>query len=260
MASGKAILGGALAGIGETFIQRAEAMRQEALERARELREQEEKEDDRNFRRGLLTSVKADEKNRLVGITQGGETKDLGVTVAPPKDRDSGGLSAGDQRLWNVVRSKYTRDGLQGETTDWASMARELAEVHQRPDLAKLAQPAQGAQGVDVESPEWRQAEQMADDWISGQAGLFRTDATDFKDFEGNREQARQAKTLEIYQQLTGQAPAPAPAAGGAAPASKPSNGQPQFQSADEVKAAYQRGDISREQAISILRSQFGMT
>src|SRR5690606_35731736 len=102
-----------------------------------------------------------DENRQVHGITRGGDTVPLGVREHPSAPRNDGGLSAGDQRIIQTVARKYTKeDGLGGETTDWASVARELRDTHGRPDLARLVEPPEGARGgVDVMSDEYREAQ-----------------------------------------------------------------------------------------------------
>lgn len=220
MASGKAIVGGLLTGLGEGLVESAQRKREEALARAEQLARRQADEadrdfrrdlqkDDQEFRRGLLSRIEPNAKGNLIGITAGGETRDLGVTASPKAmgTEDEAGLSASDQRLLSFVVEKYTDDSLEGGGTDWAAAAKELSEQHNRPDLAKLAAPAGGGSGIDVSSAEYREAQRMAEEWASDEAGLFRTDETDFKDFKGNRQGAIQAKTMEFYRQLTGQGP-----------------------------------------------------
>ena len=102
-----------------------------------------------------------------------------------------------------------------------------------------------------AENPQLRvQAEQMAEAWVNEQAKAWNADSTDFKDYGGNRVQAKAAKAQEFYAQLSGQ-----PQQALAAPAAPAG----QYASAEEVRAAYRSGQMSREQAAAILRSDFGM-
>lgn len=288
-----AVVGGLLSGLGRGLVNRAEQeredvllMRKEAIARAREIRQdlmrqQERSEDrefraaenekDREFRRGLLSQIEPDQQGNLYGVTAAGETQDLGIRAPTTKAGSAldGGMSAGDQRLWNIVKDKYTSKDLEGETVDWESVAKELRDVHGRPDLAKLAQPMEdsGSSGVDVDSAQYREAQRMADEWISGKAGLLRSDKTDFAKYGGNREEARQAKTLEFYRQLTGgqQDAAPEDESRSAVAASPPagdSKGRGKgksFSSPEQVRDAFKRGELTRDEALRVLRAQFGM-
>lgn len=191
--------------------QQAEQMRREAVARAREIRQdlmrQAESERSREESRGLLRSTVTGEDGTVYGVTQGADVKDLGFKAAPKgssSDDDGTGLSVKDKRLWDTVKDRFTTKGLQGETTDWKAVAAEFKRQN-RPDLAQLAAPPGAGATIDVNSDQYMKAEQMAEDWVNGQAGFWRSDKTDFAQYGGNREEAKQAKTMEFYRQLTGQ-------------------------------------------------------
>jgi hypothetical protein len=235
----RAVLGGLLVGAGTTLTNRHEDRRQEeirrreeAIVRAREIRQDlsrtEERREDREFiltdraedrefnreeraadredSRGLLVDTIPDENRNLRGITRGGQTTDLGIRVAPGSRGDDSGFSAGDKRLWDTVKDRHTISlGLGETTTDWMAVADEFRQMD-RPALASLAAPAEGGSVVDMQSDEWVRAEEMANDWAGERAGWFSTDKTDFAEHGGSRTEAKLAKTREFYEQLTDRA------------------------------------------------------
>ncbi len=163
---------------------------------------------------------------------------------------DGGGMSADDKRLWDVTVGSKTTEGLEGKTQNWPAITT-LFEEMGRLDLAELARQSEAP--LDHNSDAYLAAEEAADKWIKEQASWFKTDSTDFKDFGGNREQARQAKIREFYQgsgTLQGEPAAPAEAATTA------SSGE--YSTAEDVGEAYKNGKISKTEAARILREQFG--
>lgn len=108
---------------------------------------------------------------------------------------DNSGMSAGDKRLWDTTVASKTTEGIAGSTTDWDAITK-LFEKSGRLDLAEISR--QTAKPLDVNSDEYLAAEEAADAWINAQAGWFSTDSSDFKEYGGNREQARQAKIREF--------------------------------------------------------------
>lgn len=216
----KAILGGLLSGAGKGLVARgqnqreeAAAMREAALERARERREREftreQNEADREHQRGLLSETKADERGRLYGITKGGDQKDLGIRV-PKEDgtgSGSGGLmSASDKRLWDAAIQRHTTESIDGKKTDWDAVATDLRQKG-REDLAQMAASPEGS-AIDVESPEWRKAEEQA----RAEAESRNPVGPDFirpggmKEAYGDlsEEEWVNRRTREIYEELTG--------------------------------------------------------
>jgi hypothetical protein len=273
MGKNTAVVGGLLSGIGKSMVDDAEQKRQDALAEAAARRASREKTEDREYQGGLLSKTVQDEKGGIHGVTRAGKTIDLGLTGPPPKGSKGSGkgaagyISPEDKRLIDTVIKRHTVKGMSGEQTDWDGVAHTLTQQG-RNDLAGLYAPNPGeANKIDIKSPEYREAQRLADEWIDEQAGWGSTDETDFESTGGNREQARQDKTMEFYQQLTGKGAAPAAVADGGGSASKSKVGRPNpkppksggdYKSADDVKAAMRAGKITREQALSVLRSDFG--
>lgn len=218
MAKAQAVFGGLLSGVGQGMVMQHEQRREEALERARQIREDKRLRKDREFTRerdqadrehrsGLLSQVDTDREGNRIGITASGETRELGYQAPLDSESQPGSMSSEDQRLWDaaIQRHTSTEDGFDDrETTDWEAVSASLREQG-REDLAQLAGPAAGlSDRIDVNSSEYIEAARRADEWVSSQAGWLSTDSSDFDEFGGNREQARQQKTLEFYDQLTG--------------------------------------------------------
>lgn len=291
----RSAVGGLLQGLGEALVTRAkndtedlQARRDAAIQEARDWRLQnarmaEQAQSDtaqsardatnNEARRNLISTTITDSKHRVHGLTAGGTVTDLGIDELPPKGSradDETGLSPGDKRLWDVVKFRHTtKGGLGGEDqVDYDAMADDFKEAG-RLDLAKIASPAgrKDTSGVDMNDPAYAKAEEQANAWISSQAGWFSPDSSDFKDFGGNREQARAAKVTEFYDRLKGRKPAAdAPASGGGAarvPAASGKTTAPaasatkKYTSAEDVRAAFKRGELKREDATRILREQF---
>jgi hypothetical protein len=117
---------------------------------------------------------------------------------------DGSGLSAGENRAIQAAAEPFTTAGEDGKpVTDWHATSNKLRQEG-FPELADLVDPGYDQKPTDVNSAEYMRAEQMADEWIGNQAGWLSGDATDFKDFGGNRTDARAAKVNEFYGQITG--------------------------------------------------------
>ena len=209
----RSIAGGLLTGIGTGLISDAEAKREAALQALREKYRQEEKADDRNFRREETDFAyrrqlarDADSHDRNLERDDKRHTQRRGLLREKESGEDGSGLSASDQRALNAAQLRHTsgKGSLEGEVTDWDAVAKRLRTTG-REDLAAYVESMEGEEsGVNVESADYLEAQSMARDWAKGRAGLFRTDKTDFADWDGNRAEAIQQKTMEYYQQLTG--------------------------------------------------------
>lgn len=235
MGKNTAVAGGLLRGIGEYMVSDAEQKRKEGLERARMLAEGQEKREAREHDAGLVSKTVTDEKGNIYGVTKGGKSIDLGIKGAPPKGAGGKGgkgyLSPEDKRLWDSTVQRHTTKGLGGEQTDWDAVSSTLRDQG-REDLANLAgQPAGSSGKVKIDSPEYREAQRQADAWVDEQADAFGFDSDDFKQYGGNREEARTAKTLELYRQITGQG-------GAAQPVSDEDQEDPEMQQEDEEDTA----------------------
>lgn len=276
----QAVAGGLLKGLGTGLVQRHEAEREAALERAREYRRRLERQDDRDwrtqlqddaqahqtatreadqaFRKGLLTSVQPDEDGNLYGITAGGERKGLGVKAAPRSGSGRSGSNADEQRVWTRFEEKHTSvDEMSGQKiTDYAAMAKDLrAKGYEA--LAKDAEPLAGERrGPLSEDPDYKAAEKQAREIAGDKAGWLSSDESDFEEYGGSREEFIRQKTMEIYNSMTGAAGGES-AAGGENP--KDAGGSKQYSTKEDVKRAYSTGAISREEALKILRENFGM-
>jgi hypothetical protein len=266
MGKNTAVFGGLMKGVGDYMVSDAETKRQEAIARAKSMRDRQEKTEDREYESGLLSKTVTDEEGNIVGLDKTGRTIPTGVKTSPPKGgkggKGPGYISPDDKRLWDATIQRHTTESTGGKKTDWEAVSATLIQQG-RQDLASMAgQPAGASDKIDVSSREYREAQMQADAWVDEQANPLGLDRTDFKDHGGNREQARQAKTMEIYQQLTGKGGS-APAAGNKQQGQQPKVATPKqaksdYKSADDVKAAMKSGKLTREQALSILRSQFG--
>ena len=215
MGRSQAITGGLLTGLGEGILLKAENRREDlateqeaARERARELRRELMREGEfaerREHERGLLSNVITGEGGDVHGITRGGDVTDLGFKARPTAGAASAsGMSAGDKRILDTAKDIYTTTDLSGEKTDWTKVATHLRKRGHE-DLAQLVDPEKGPTTTDVNSDEYLEAQRMAEEWASDQAGFFSSDKSDFSDYGGNKTEAIQAKTREFYAQLTG--------------------------------------------------------
>lgn len=214
--------GGLLTGLGQGIVDSANRKREDAInalalesaERREAARHQSAMDRDQaRFDResGLLSGIQVDRQGNTIGITRGGKTIELGFKARPTATElqrrdDDRGLSTDDDRLIDTIAKRYTsgKGSIEGEQTDWAAVEKALRK-RKRNDLADLvaAEQAGGSGGVDVESPEYSEAQRLAEEWVDSQARLFGRDKTDFSDYGGNRAEALRAKTLEIYNQLT---------------------------------------------------------
>jgi len=73
-----------------------------------------------------------------------------------------------------------------------------------RNDLADYLKEQDTGPEIDVESPEWREAQSMAEEWAKGRTGLFSSRKSEFPETGGNMPEAIQKKQMEFYEQLTG--------------------------------------------------------
>ena len=248
MGSARRFFGGLLTGTGMGILEKAKADRRETLTRLRQ--EGADRRTDKALEgsKGLLQSVVPGEGGNLIGITRGGETKDLGIkSVSKAKT----GLSADDRALYDRAVRRHTtgKGSLEGEKTEWDQVAKRLRKAG-RSDLASMAASMEGAEsGVDVESPEYREAQSQAEEWASSQAKWTNLDKTDFAEWGGSRSQAIWEKTQEFYRSLKGGGQ---PASQGAA------GGTEKYSSKEDVRAAFRAGTLTREQAGKILRESFG--
>lgn len=278
---------GALRGLGSALVQRTRderedklrsedrahqdelEMRQQAFQRAVQIRQElfgaEQNRIERESRSGeaklerehegsMLFDVIPAESGEDIGFTRGGERRGMGVrsrSTQSGRDEDGPGMTASEQRAIDDIKERYTTtDDMSGKSsTDWNKV---VAAIRRDPELAHLAgrytEGENESGSVDVESPEYLEAKRIADEEVSAQAGYFRTDATDFKDDGGNRETSRARRTDEHYRRLSGR--------NSAAPSS--SGGDAEYDSAEAVRDAMRAGKLTREQALSILRSNFG--
>ena len=252
MGSAKRIFGGLLTGAGEGILEDARQRRKETLLRLtqenqtqrderRETRADERASATHERSRGLLTSVIPDRSGNMVGITRGGDTKKLGFQSGKKSDLPTTGISTEDKRELDAAIARHTsgKGSYEGEVTDWDAAAKRLTKLG-REDLAQRIAPLKAASeaGVTVDSPEYREALRLAEEWAEDKAGYFSRDKTDFADTGGSKVQAIQAKTMELYKQLTGSGGAtkkPTPATS-TAPGAPPGSGT----EADPYKATTQ--------------------
>jgi hypothetical protein len=174
----------------------------------------------RDERNNELAGVVQDEEGNYSGYTRGGQKKDLGIKGPAPaaKGARNSDKSLSDEQLWAAVKGKHTTKGdlMNPEATDWNAAAQDFKRIG-RPDLADVAMSSDDS-GKDITvTPAYKKAAAQADQWVSGQAGWLTSDANDFKAYGGNREQARQKKTMEFYRALTSGAGGASDAGGAAA-------------------------------------------
>lgn len=199
-----------MVGAGQTLTDRHKDRREEERERRKETIARVK--EDRQFKRqsGLLANTQPDAAGNVQGVTRGGDVIDLGFKAQPKANAAQSGMSAGDKRILDAATAIYTaKDSDTGiEKTDWSKVATHLRK-RGHAALAQLVDPGKDASTtIDVSSDQYLEAQRMAEEWTSDQAGFFSTDESDFADHGGNKAQALQAKTMEFYQQLTGTKPA----------------------------------------------------
>lgn len=198
----KAIVGGLLHGVGTGMVAQAEQRREEALERARDLRRQREREEDRNFQRetrqedrefqqqtrqedrefqgGLLSQIDTDESGRRIGITRTGEEKPLSYKAPMKGKKDgAGGLSSSDRNLMERVAQNYwgkmnaegqfiMPEEARDKYVQTLERAGELAEAAGVPITTATRIAAMSISGPMSEDEAKQQAEKEAAEQISG--------------------------------------------------------------------------------------------
>lgn len=208
MGRNTAIAGGLLRGFGDSMVQDAAAKRETVLQRLKLEAESAEKDKTREHDSAMLSKTVTDESGNIYGVNKGGKASPLNIRTAPPKGGKGSGkgyLSPEDKRLWDATVQRNTTKGLSGEAVDWDAVAETLRDQG-REDMAEMAGPANAnTNKVKVDSQEYREAKRQAEAWVDEQSTAMGVDEDEFKEYGGNREEARQAKTLEIYRELTGQ-------------------------------------------------------
>ena len=221
MANAERIFGGLLIGAGEGLLEKARADRREALLTLQHKEAGIREEATFNRNKGLIRSTVTGAGGKQYGVTGEGIT-DLGVTD-PTASLKSLGLSVEDKRELDTAIEVHTsgKGSLEGEKTDWDAVAKRLRR-NGRADLAArvASMDSSGSSRIDVESPEYREAQSQAEEWASDQAGFFSTDKSDFSKYGGNRQEAVQAKTMELYGQLRGTTTSKVASIAGAPPGS----------------------------------------
>lgn len=183
------LAGGLLTGLGAGMIEQARAKREMALAQLRE---------EGATKRASMGEDRADARERY---RQQEITKRSNARGGSSGAR---GLLSDKQRIDIAVQRNTTGKGtLEGERTDWDAAAERLRDVG-RPDLAQYLESARDSGGIDVDSPEYREASRMAEEWAKERTGLFKSRKAEFPEYGGNRAEATQAKTLELYARLKG--------------------------------------------------------
>lgn len=291
------IVGGLLSGVGQGMVSQAEQRRQEALEKARELRRQQERQEDRQWqqsrdeasrafsaerddlsheralereqastetRGGLLSRVDYDEEGNAIGITQSGQVKQLGYRRAPTAGSRGGGAGGGagadaesevfammspeEKRTYDEIKDRFTNRltnvvDYEGLVSHLRSMPNERGGSRWN-EIADLLTGDIGASMTEAQARE--QAEQEAKQ-REGWRG------------EGFPDDNRDAWVEQRARELRG-------GSGGGSRSAEPTTGQQissgdaasEYNTADDVKAAYQAKKLTRGQALELLRSQFG--
>lgn len=242
-----AFAGGLLSGVGEGMVSQAEARRKEALERARQIREDRHRQEDREFQterdtrahertlereeaaherqRGLLSGTVTGEGRQVYGVTRGGEAVDLGIREHPSAGRSGTGSPP--------------------------------AEVQAAEWLASQTAAAEGRAPTAEDRLEAHRVIRMAKDNPNQRAGLvlrayeaMKNDPTDRRpDEEKRREAQRFVDDLIRAESEQG-------GRGGAA--TQRGQQASEYDSAEAVREAFRAGQLDRDQALEILRNQFG--
>lgn len=235
MGSGKFVVAGLLAGLGDSMVKVGAAKREAALRELELTMRAMENDKNRTFEAGendkrrtfdagenektrAANEKKAAEDRAFEGKYKDAELendkKRLGIEqqqenrLAKESNGLLGGgdgLSVGDNRLLTRIEGQFEDEN---GKVDSSAVARHLKSIG-RNDLAKMYEGAEGETGgVDVNDPLWAQAQEMAAKETSGKAGWGSLDSTDFAEDGGNRSAYQNRRTQEIYQQLkTGKAP-----------------------------------------------------
>lgn len=298
----KALFGGLLSGLGTGIVSQGERMRQEALERAKLLQRTQERAEDRQWRQEDLATTQGFQAKQAEEQRAWQESRDKeSARIQAERDKRQADYQAErdkvlagykaeeekaktekerkglltDKQTIEMVALKHTTTGADGQDQiDWNAVADDLAK-NNREDLANLARVNGNTKGRDDLA--WSEANSRADKWVENQASIWNSDKTDFADYGGNREEARQAKAMEYYNQLTNLGggdgdtekrvtqpqvqPSNAAASGslvrddsGKVTGSKSMT----YKSREDVGEAVRKGKLTREEAIRILKEQFG--
>lgn len=149
MATAKHVLGGLLAGAGQGMFAKAQRLREDALERARQAREdrqiseersfikerdaaqdkaaadRDEAQDrraserdqaERDFQGGLLSTTVTDENRNVRGITRTGKSVDTGIKEHPAELRRRGGEASDDEEGMTAAEARDWNDALKANT------------------------------------------------------------------------------------------------------------------------------------------------
>ncbi len=189
---GRAIVGGLLAGLGQTFSERGRNRVDEERRRREDLFTllRDEKAFDRE--KGLLSTTEVGEGGNVYGITRGGKKIDLDFKAAP--NAPKGQLT--DAQMQADAKARYTTESLEGDVVDWKGVDAYLA-AQGRPDLA-APRGMTAPTSIDKTSDEWLSAEEDAVKWGKDQERFWSFDTTVFEEY-GGETQAIRDKTMEYY-------------------------------------------------------------
>ena len=228
----KAMWGGLLSGLGQGIVTQGEQMRLDALERAKMLQRTTERAEDRTNQvadqntqfsnqqklegtrhannlaidtaQGTRQTERDKEAERVQrardAATQAHELTKTGMTVNAKATAGRKGQMT-DSQLLAFMEGKHNTGDANYPVIDRNAAAADL-ERQGRKDLADIMRDALGSGPKD--DALWSEAKAAADKWVNNKAGWTSTDATDFADYEGDREKAREAKAQEIYRQRRG--------------------------------------------------------
>ncbi len=241
--------GGVLTGTGQGLLEKAKADRRETLARIRQEGADSRLKSSQEHSSGMIRSVASDTSGKTYGITAGGDVKDLQIQQAVA------GLSIDDKRELDAAIKRETtgKGSFEGEKTDWDAVAKRLRDVG-REDLASRVQSMDDEGGsTKVDSPEYREALRVAEKEAQDKNPIgpdaIRPGGMK-KAYGGLSEQEWiTQRASELYDQYKGGGK---PASRGAAGSAK------QYSSKEDVKKAYDSGELTRDQAGKILREQFG--
>lgn len=201
---------GALKGGGEALekrtVEAVKAKKEQALEALRQRNRIGLEDKKAGDRRGLL-DTKHGYDTELLDIREEGENKrnaasnasrERAAGIRSDKKTDS---SSAESRAWKMSVEAATKTDENGlETVDWKAVADDMKARGYKNAAQSAQRQAKGVEDTDIQ----RQAEEQADKEIEEIAGVFTTDAQDFKEDGGSRTRYRARRIREIKEELSG--------------------------------------------------------
>ncbi len=190
----RAVFGGLLSGVGEGMLLQSSNRQKEEIANRKAIIDSLKEGRQHERQSGLLANTQVDEFGNVKGITRGGDVTDLGFKAAPASG-DSG-RSAGDKRLIDEAKDRYTTESFEGTVIDWKGVDAYLA-AQGRPDLAAPRSTSVDT-SIDKNSDAWLSAQGDAEKWGKDQERFWSFDTTVFEPY-GGETQAIRDKTMEYY-------------------------------------------------------------